>query len=342
VPTALAGLLAGLALFGCARIHVTAESRIGKDGSIQRKISFLHAGGPSLEELYRLPRPPAWSVTDETITYRELSLDERLAFLRRFPRKEAFQAQVKKKPPRRYRRYTARRTYRPGEPPASDYVKLHPEAQGLAARNSISLTIKKGLFGSTIVYRETFQEASDPEALRRILFEAAKKEISMFIEDVARAYPGKAPWEELKRRELRDASRKLEGAFGAWRSIQDQEGLRVAQMTFRRFEDWLDSLPGRLAKKTSLDEKKLKELLDEVEKKAEDKEAERLLMRALGAHLAEGDFSFTLIVHMPGVIVRASTEEYRGTSSAVCRFRAEYFLLEPYSCQVEAWVPEVF
>lgn len=339
-------LLATIWLVACARVHVTIETDIGADGSVTRKESLLRVSGPDLKETYRLPTGPGWKVAMESVSVEGLTSEERSA-LGSLPSPLAglFQgSKAELAPPaaKPYERYTASRTYRPGEPPAADYVKPHPDVPGLEATNSISVERLPGLLGTTFRYRETFSEASEPDALVSLLRQAARIDVVRQVEAVSKARPRAAPWESFKAGELEASERMLEEVISAWRSIEDEESKKAAEESFSRLSRWMEALPERLAEASGLSKEEVEALTDDPEWEKQQKELSDSLSLYAGAHLGEGDFSFTLIVRMPGVVLRTNAGELRGRSTAVCRFTAEYFLMRPYTCEAESWAPTAF
>lgn len=339
-------LLALAGLWGCARVHVTIETTVGADGAVSRKVDFLWAKGPSLAEAYTLPSGPGWTVKEEQVSQEGLMAEERAAVVPRRVELATLLAKPKSKsapePTNDYVRYSARRAYSPGQAVEPDYVKLHPSVAGRAASNAVRVESLPGLLGTTVRYRETFTEASDPEALAAFLKEASRTELKRQIEVVRKASPQAAPWDAFEARELRKLETILKEVLSAWRSIKDEADRKAAEKAFERYSEWLEAVPERLSAAGGLKVEEVEALLEDPEQEQREAKLSDRLDRYVGAHIGEGDFSFTLIVHMPGALIRTNAEEVRGRSTAVCRFADEYFLMRPYICEAESWVPTGF
>lgn len=342
-----APLFLALALVAsCARVHVTVETTVGADGTVSRKVAFLRAKGPPLDEAYELPSEPDWTALRETLSVEGLTPEERAAVA---PAPSALAAALVGASgeelaagERTFVRYSVTRTYRPGEALEPDYVKPHPTAPGRSASNSIEVERSPGLLGTTVRYRETFTEASDPEKAAQFLRKASAEEVKRQVKAVEEAHPRAASWRAFEASELEAVEGKLSSMMAAWRSISDRESLAAAEEALGRYSDWMESMPERLSAAAGLELQEVEALLEDPGREQREEELSRALAKYLGAHIGEGDYSFTLIVHMPGSLVSTSAEEVRGFSTAVCRFGDEYFLMQPFSCEAESWTPTGF
>jgi hypothetical protein len=336
-----------VALLGaCARVHVTVETTVGADGTVARKVAFLRAKGPPLDKSYKLPSKPAWEVAEETIALEGLSPEERSAVAPAPSALATALAEPSSGPlwgqAATFSRYSVSRTYPPGDPLEPDYVKPHPSAPGRSASNSIMVERSEGLLGTTFLYRETFTEASDPGAAAEFFKAASRSEFKRRIKAVKEAHPEAASWGDVEAVELRALDIKLQNMLAAWRSITDEASLGAAEEAFGRYSDWMESLPERLSAAGGLKLEEVESLFEDPEQEAREEELSKTLAQYVGAHIGEGDYSFALIVHMPGSLVRTNAEEVRGFSTAICRFKDEYFLMRPLSCEAESWVPTGF
>lgn len=339
-------LLATAGLSACARVHVTIETTIGADGTVSRKVDFLRARGPSLEETYKLPSGPGWTVEKERVSKEGLTPEERSALAPRRIELPTLIPTSKGKPEPRsaqdYFRYSARRTYLSGQALEPDYVRPHPGVDGRAASNEVRIERTPGLLGTTVRYRETFTEASEPEALAAFLEETFRMELGRQIEAVRRAYPGATSWDKFKAGQMEALEARLEGMLSAWRSISDETSRRAAENAFERCSEWMESIPKRISTASGLRLEQVEALLEDPEQEQREAELSDRLDRYVGTHIGEGDFSFSLIVHMPGTLISSNAEELRGRDTAICRFTDEYILMRPYTCEAESWVPTGF
>ena len=325
-------LLAAATLPACTRVHVTIETTVGADGTVARNVSFLREGGSSssLKEEYRLPAGPAWTVTEEEVSDNALTPEERTA--------------IGPKPAKTYLRYTAKQTYRPGHTVKPDYVKPLSKVPDRAASNSVTVERAPGLFGATFRYRETFTDVSEPEEMEKLVRQFSRLVIARGVEALRKAHPEAAPWGAVEDKEIEEAESRLGELLSVGKSITDEKSRQAAELAGGRYSNWIDALPDRLSAVGGLDRNDVRDLLEDQEKGGREDELIQEMDRYMGAHFGifEGPFTFTLIVHMPGAILSSSADELRGRSTAVCRFTSDYFLMRPYTCEVESWTPTAF
>jgi len=325
-------LLAATTLPACTGVHVTIETTVRADGTVSRNVSFLREGGSSssLKEEYRLPAGPAWTVTEEEVSDNALTPEERTA--------------IGPKPAKIYLRYTAKRTYRPGHTVQPDYVKPLSSVPDRAASNSVTVERAPGLFGATFRYRETFTDVSEPEELVKLLRQFSRLKVARGVEALRKVHPEAAPWGAVEAKELEESESRLGDVLSVWKSITDEESRQTAERAGARYSDWIDALPERLSAVGGLNRNDVRALLEDQEKGNREDELIQAIDRHSGAHFGifEGPFTFTLIVHMPGAILRSNADELRGRSTAVCRFTSDYFLMRPFTCEVESWTPTAF